>query len=366
METVDTNYTVINYSIHNMIEQKITIWNKNHISGYLINKNDYYLFQPHNNYDELLPLYYRNNMNNNYYQEYIPLEGSLFEKNIPEVKVYTYDETISKLTNNIIDKGVFKDNYSFDEYIDDFQTSTIMDIHLDNLLYEEKVVLLKSIVKEMIKTKKVSDKLRKRIFEHFKNNLIYQKKDDFLILKKTKDIIGFFLMDTNKLIQKRAKGIQELEELENDYSYFIYRDNNFYEVNELGDGNLIKMNIKTNFLIIKDTVDILKTDDLWGYPFKTEDGKLVFKLVYDKLKSPNKLPGRIISQISKKNSLRDFIRRYFSETYDILKEEDPDLEYQTKHFLYLLIEMIIRNKEKNTKSKHVFIPYDLVFLKYIN
>ena len=47
--------------------------------------------------------------------------------------------------------------------------------------------------------------------------------------------------------------------------------------------------------------------------------------------------------------------------------EDPDIEGQSKEFLYLFIEMIVRNKEKNKlrKAKHAFLSYDLVFLKYI-
>ena len=172
-------------------------------------------------------------------------------------------------------------------------------------------------------------------------------------------------MDTNKFFEKKKRDVHELEEIENDYSYFIYQNDAFYELNELEDGNLIKMNIKTNFLKIKDKTSVLKTENVWGFPFKMEDGKTTFKLVDNKLSHPHKLPGRIVSQISKKNSLRDFIKRYFKEIYDILIDEDPDLEYQTKHFLYLLIEMIIRNKEKVSRNKHVLLPYDLVFLKYI-
>ena len=173
-------------------------------------------------------------------------------------------------------------------------------------------------------------------------------------------------MNTSKLMAKKKKGIQELEELENDYSYFIYQHGNFYEVDELSDGNLIKMNIKNNFLKIKDKVKTLKTDVVWGYPFKLEDEKHVFKLVDEKIRVPNRFPGRVVSQISKKNSLRSFIKEYFPTNHDKLIEEDPELKYQKKNFLYQLIEMIIRNQEKNRSTKHVFIPYDLVFLKYIH
>ena len=104
----------------------------------------------------------------------------------------------------------------------------------------------------------------------------------------------------------------------------------------------------------------------------------LFKLVDEKMKIPNKIHGRVISQIAKKNSIRSFIERYFQEDgkspnkygldYEKLIQDDPKLEKQSKQFLYLLIEMIIRNREKNKSktSKHCFIQYDIIFLKYMN
>ena len=134
----------------------------------------------------------------------------------------------------------------------------------------------------------------------------------------------------------------------------------------MADGELIKNSIKNNFLKIKDTTPLLKTSTLWGYPFKLENGLHVFKLVDTNVKTPNKLPGRIVSQIAKKNRVRAFLRIYFKTNYDLLIQHDPDIENQSKSFLYLLIEMIVRNKEKlRTNQKRSFIPYDLIFLKFI-
>ena len=97
-----------------------------------------------------------------------------------------------------------------------------------------------------------------------------------------------------------------------------------------------------------------------------ENGNHVFKLVDNSLSTPNKLPGRIVSQIAKKNSVRAFLRIYFKKNHDLLMKEDSDIDNQSKSFLYLLIEMIIRNKDKfRTNDKKIFIPYDLIFLKYI-
>ena len=42
MELIDTNQYIIYHALNDMIENKITIWNKYNISGYLINKDDYW------------------------------------------------------------------------------------------------------------------------------------------------------------------------------------------------------------------------------------------------------------------------------------------------------------------------------------
>ena len=365
METIDTNHTIIYYTLYNMIDQKIMIWNKNHINGYLINKNEYYLFQPYNSYDKSCPLYYRNLSNLVDTTRYISLNNELFNTQDEVKDIYTYEDVYKRLSDNILENEYIQGDYI--NYIDDFDEKNYTEIQFDHLKFEEKVVLLKHIMKEYLENKKISDKLCAKVFQYFQGNFIYGESDNYTLFQKTfKNLVGFFLMNTSKLMAKKKKGIQELEELENDYSYFIYQHGNFYEVDELSDGNLIKMNIKNNFLKIKDKVKTLKTDVVWGYPFKLEDEKHVFKLVDEKIRVPNRFPGRVVSQISKKNSLRSFIKEYFPTNHDKLIEEDPELKYQKKNFLYQLIEMIIRNQEKNRSTKHVFIPYDLVFLKYIH
>ena len=167
-------------------------------------------------------------------------------------------------------------------------------------------------------------------------------------------------------------------EINDDYSYFIFKDGLFFEDKDLEDGNLIKTNIRTNFLKIKEKVLHLKTESVWGFPYKNDEEESLFKLVDEKMKIPNKIHGRVISQIAKKNSIRTFIERYFKEDgklpnkygldYEKLIQDDPKLEKQSKQFLYLLIEMIIRNREKHKSktSKHCFIQYDIIFLKYMN
>ena len=185
MESIDTNITAIYSSLYNMIDRRITIWNNENISGYLINKYEYYLFQPNNNNEKSLPLYYRNKVTTGNIQRYIPLENNLFEdRNKKSEKVYIYEQVISELSDKLSGEGFIKEDYSFDSYINNFKESNYSDIYFDRLLYEEKVVLLKDIVKEYIDNGTVDDKLRSNIFKHFQNNLIQKVNGDFKVLDK--------------------------------------------------------------------------------------------------------------------------------------------------------------------------------------
>lgn len=360
IDQIDTNVVVIYYALYNMIDQKKPMWNKHKISGYLINHNNYYLFQPHNNTDESLPLYYRNNSISSNNTLYIPLEDNLFTKKVVVKNEITCLEVIKKI--DTVEKNISENN--FEQYILNFNKMNYFYHSLDNLSYNEKAILLKDIFKEYFETNKIKDKKRKLIFDYYEKTIIYEKDDNYYLLENTGVPIGFYLFNTDKFFEKK-KTKKEIDELEKDYSFYIYKNETFYITNELDDGNLIESSIKTNLLKNKDKYNILKVSNIWGYSFKLENEEHVFKLVDEKIKSPNKLPGRIISQIAKKISIISFLRIYFKKYHDKLLDEDINIDDISKQFFYLYIEMIMRNNELKQTSKHVFIPYDIVFLKYI-
>ena len=366
LETVDTNRNVIYYSLYDMVDTKIPLWNHQNTRGYLINKNNYYLFQPDDNSDESLPLYYRGNIVQLDQTKYIPLKDNFFIKDKKVEKLYGYEEVSKRLKLSFegASKGLKK--YSFNTYIDNYKDNIYQEYAIDSLSYKEKVILMERVVKEYISTGSVKGMLLEKVFEFFKDNLLYEKDLNYYLLEKTKNVVGFFLFNTDKFYAKKKQNLKDLDEIENDFSYFIFKNDVFYEIRELDDGQLIRDSIKRNFLKSKSSFEILKTEPVWGYPFKLENNKTVYKLVDEKTKTPNKLPGRVLSQIAKKNSVRAYLRIYFKENYNKLIDNDPDIDNQTKNFLFLLIEMIIRNKEKNRKNgRHSSIPYDIVFLKFI-
>tara|TARA_B100001094_G_scaffold19224_1_gene16426 strand:- start:9612 stop:13187 length:3576 start_codon:yes stop_codon:yes gene_type:complete len=355
---IDTNDNIIYFSLYDMIENNIIILNKDHISGSLINRNDIYLFQPHNNTDQMVPLYYRNNFVSKDNKEYIPLTGDIFNK-VKEKVIYNIQDIYKKVVN--LNKYYLRKKFNFEDYIPLFNEDIFFDISLDNLTYDEKVVLLKPIIKEYIETKQIVDENNKKIFDYFKNLLLW--KDDkgyYLLNQSKKEIIGFFLFNTERNKTKKKK---ELDDLVDDYDYFIFKNGNFYLTSELDDGELIRNNLKQTFFK-KNKGRLLPTEDIWGYSYKLDVDKTVFKFVETGI--VNKMPGRVIEQIAQKSNIRKMIQIYFNESYEILNNEEESGKEKTKEFLSLLIELIIRDKERTkNQSKYFFIPYDLIFLKYI-
>jgi hypothetical protein len=367
LETIDTNINVIYYTLYDMIDNKIPLWNHKKVSGYLINKNNYYLFQPHDNIDESLPLYYRGINPSTENTKYIILKDNMFVKDKKKERIYGYDETFEKLSKLFKEEIPILKKHLFENFIDDFKEENYFDFIIETLSYNDKVILLKDIMREYLSTKKVEGVIRKQLFDFFQENLIYENDLNYYLLEKKKNVVGFFLFNTRKFHMKK-KTIKELDELENDYSFFIFKNDVFYETRELNDGQLIRDSIKRNFLKGKDGLKILKTEPVWGFPFKLENNETVFKFVDEKIrKTQNKLPGRILSQIAKKNSIREHLGTYFRELYDKLLASEPEIDNLSKTFLYLLIEMNIRNNEKTrkNKNKHVLVPYDIIFLKFI-
>ena len=367
MKVIDTNITVIYYTLFDIIDNKFPLWNHKNVSGYLINKNDYYIFQPHTNNDTLIPVYYRSETLQTTTTKYIPLKDNLFVKQEDvKIKTLSFNQIRKTVINDLSKQKAFLEEFTFNNYINNFTSTVYPDFIFDGISYQDKLTLLTTIVPDIINKKKIEDNFSTKIIEHFKDNLIYEDNLNYHILDAKNKIIGFFLYNTEKYYKKKANQLKDLDNIIEDYDFFIYKNSTFYNITNMADGELIRESIKRNFLKIKETTPILKTSQLWGYPFKLENNTNVFKLVDSSVNSPNKLPGRIVSQIAKKNSVRAFIRIYFKKNYDLLIEQDPDIEKQSKSFLYLLIEMIIRNNEKlRKKEKRSFISYDLIFLKYI-
>ena len=151
LETIDTNINVIYYTLYDMIDNKTPLWNHENVSGYLINKNNYYLFQPHDNSDESLPLYYRGINPPTENTKYILLKDNMFVKDKKVELDPVYGKIFEKLSKSFRGEEMVRlKNYSFDTFIDDFKEENYWDFIIESLSYKEKEFLLKDIMKEYL------------------------------------------------------------------------------------------------------------------------------------------------------------------------------------------------------------------------
>ena len=142
-EVIDTDGRIIEHALDNICDDKKVIWNRNNVSGYLLNKNDIYLFQPNTIKDELVPFIYRSNDK----IDNVNLDNSLFSNIKVEFKdtfhcESSYNEVYQKI-KNFYDTSL---NTEFEDYkviIPSLDKKVIKNRYIDSLTYDEKVVLLK-------------------------------------------------------------------------------------------------------------------------------------------------------------------------------------------------------------------------------
>ena len=152
-------------------------------------------------------------------------------------------------------------------------------------------------------TGKIEDNKNKAIFNVLKNNFIYKNKEQYYIFEDKYELIGFFVCNTDKIYEKKKKKMKELDKVEDDYNYYIY-DTQWNEINDMDNGLLIKNNIVRNYK--KKNTSIFNTSKVWGFSFKLENHKHVFKIVNKKF-GINNLPGKIIENIAQRNTIKKII-----------------------------------------------------------
>uniref|UniRef100_A0A6C0FBD8 Helicase/UvrB N-terminal domain-containing protein n=1 Tax=viral metagenome TaxID=1070528 RepID=A0A6C0FBD8_9ZZZZ len=278
---IDTNDKIIYHALDFMIDNKVSIWNNNR-NGYIIKSNIYYVFQPREEFDTSVPLYYRNNKKVKD-TLYINYDSSL---EIQYSNSYSCSEDYNAIYEGIkIDlnervKNIIEEYKVFED--ENTLRRIIKKSIIDRLIYEKKVILLKEILCEHISTGEPPvDKIDNELFKFFKDNLIRKDENgEYSIYDKSKDeVVGFFLFNTKKYNVNKDKNIME------DFSFFIYEDTEWKELDNIG-----KLSIKDNFKKNKTTV---KTTALWGYSFKDEEERHLFKIV-DSKSEVSKTPGRVI------------------------------------------------------------------------
>ena len=281
-EVIDTDDRIIDHSLDEICDDKKVVWNKNDVSGYIVNKNDIFLFQPNMINDELVPFNYRSYKNTK--------DNVIYDDLFSSIKVdfkntfhceSSYNDVYQKI-KNIYENNLDEDMEIYSNVINGLNHKHIKHHYIDSLTYEEKLVLLKEILCGFISSgeKKIQDDYDKEIFDFFKNNLIYLDDDQYYGFEKRGKVVGFFICNPEKY--------NKLQDIFNNYDYYEY-DGNWKNLDEVGIGML-----KNNILRNKKLQNLFKTGKVWGYSFKEDKKKHVFKIVDEKYKRYDNEPGKVI------------------------------------------------------------------------
>tara|TARA_B100001094_G_scaffold332153_1_gene403046 strand:- start:15896 stop:19816 length:3921 start_codon:yes stop_codon:yes gene_type:complete len=386
---MDTNIYIIYHSINHMINHKYPVWNINTTPGYIINLNDYYIFQPFKNIDKSLPLYERlitkendhENIILNAYKDFeVDISGDSYMcfEDYSEIhyRIYTeiqkatvkgwrnpnneivYDEIIKLITKNKNNYGPFKAfKFSKGQTIKLDTVNNISEINLDydliryliptinndnyinhiidKLKYSEKLTLLKNILSSVINNdyKLPEDKYDKYIYMFFKNNVIRLSDiGEYSILDENGgDIIGFFLHNTEKAFNNTLKTNI------NNFSFLIFdkETEQWIDLDEVG-----KLNIKKNFK----PLELFKTPPLWGYSYKNKEEDHQFKIIRPLQRtSKDKLPGKVLADVLGFKSI---------SLLEIFKENFPDYFKLYEGFILNLLDQSKDKVDKENKEKY--------------
>ena len=335
-DLIDTNNEIIYHTLDHMIDNKISVWN-NKKNGYIIKSNIYYVFQPRKEFDSAVPIYYRNvlKMKDIKYIDYnnkIDLPPSDIKVSSCSINYNDiYQELISELNEETADDYIY--NQKNIEKERKLLYKAIKKNIIDRLPYEKKNILLQEILCEYIKTgERPKDLYDNEIFDFFKDNLIRKDIDgEYHIYNNMGgDVVGFFLFNTNNYYRNKDQNIID------DLSFFIYEEGEWKELDNVG-----KLSIKTNF---KKEKIIIRTTPLWGYSFKDENGKHLFKIVEKENTDIIKTPGKIIGNEGHK-------------PITLIKELSRIFPTKYAEFMHHCIETIkgVENEILNTKNIQLYL-----------
>lgn len=261
---------IINYTLQNIVDKRQSIINKNGKMGYLICKDEYYIFQPINE-NTNIPLYYR--MNN--------IDTDIKEKNI--------NEFYKDYTEYINDSGDDESEYckSIYEILEKFNKETSPKykrykdtIELLNLISDDKIkedIFGKHIdyYENIDKLDEISGKIETNLLHYIIDNLhegINEKGDKHVVFR---ELINYYEI-YNKIPPKIRKSGSTRNFHNEIYHYLRY---NFVYIDENGNYSILEDDDRSNpvgYLIMNNslkygdkTTDITKFYDIY---IKSEEG----------------------------------------------------------------------------------------------
>jgi len=346
---------IFNHSLEQMITDKYTIELLNR-KGYIKFTDNYYLFQPLNNDDIFISLYYRLNtgiIDKNDYRLELDRHASI---NISDRQVFSWKDIYLKYEEikNIKLKEISKEGFKSVEEIFNFKNKSAEKIFndrvkygyiIDRLRFKEKCLLLYSILEYKLENTKLRDdqqEFMNILIEIFGASFIYHNDDttQYEWFKKYDEI------NLNKLFGGFVF-FQERNE------YILFR----YDSKELVLCNNIQIENILNDYSLMDKNKILNHKVYGSLIYNKNIHFANQNNIVLKLKKEKDIRGKIIrtsgsSELTSTN-LINFIKKEFKTSWKSIKENEESLNDKLK--LSILIECLLRDSDQ-------FIGGDLLWL----
>ena len=322
-EIIDTDDRIIEHALDDICDDKKIIWNKKNVPGFIINRNDIFLFQPNAISDVLVPFNYRSG-------ETLK-EEKTYENIFSSIKVdfknsFHCDSSYNDIYQNIknFNEGKAEEKLTtYEKIIDGLKKEDIKNSKIDSLSYDDKVVVLKEILCGYIVSggKKIQDHYDLEIFEFFKDNFIYQNDGQYYAFEEKGKVVGFFLCNPEKY--------NKVQDIFNNFDYYEY-DENWKYLDEVG----IQM-LKNNIIRNKNLPKKFKTGKTWGYSFKEDKKNHVFKVVDERFKVYDNEPGKVIGDkgFPMVTLLQEYMNNFpknHEKYIDLMKEKLKNKSNKTK------------------------------------
>lgn len=329
---INVDKSVLYLCLDKMINEKILIQNENNINGYIIYKNEYYIFQPEN-YSENIPYFYRNKVlteNKKHINFKIKEKKEKKEKKKDETQTINIKYSFNKIKKKI-DTILQNITLNFDWLTDNIK----LNYACDRLDFNTKLYLFYYIVTNNKDLESYDTEMI--IKNYYRGNLIYKNDGGYVLDSEEtrKNPIGFYLSENNKIS-------------------FYFVENSKLRKCTLFEKNEIEKNIDID--IYKEYLTDIMMLETYGYGFYNEKND-----TYDlKIKNPNKSRSRdklgcriCNSNDFKKTDVKDYIK--------LLTKETSEYEKLSKFELCNYIEFLLRYNTIN-EDKIYFINIDNILL----
>lgn len=329
--TKDINLELLYMTLKYMINYKRNVvYNKN--NGYLIYRNDEYIYQPNDKDDKNINIYERNTIQNK--DKYTKLT---YKKQNKKINILDIDDILNDIDNNKI--KILK-KYKYIKKIDGYK-DVIYDYIIERLTFLEKKILIEHMLDD-----KLDIEMKNIIYNHFKTILI----DIDYKLNTDKEKIGFVLFEHDN-----KKGLKVNER---DIPKFYSRDDTGYR-----ESKILMDHTKSN-IDFKDKV----YPNYYSYIYT--DAKKIYKNrinVYDNI---NRKYKSIMCPTANqtKNTLKDFkdnlflLYEKYSDIFDNYRDDKKKSEIKNDEFC-IIIELIGRI-EKEYGIQYNYDEYMLQIYKF--